>query len=329
MKFSIIIPVYNVEKYLPECIKSILGQTFTDYEVVLIDDGSTDLSGSICDHYAHMNTKFHATHQKNQGQSVARNKGIEAARGEYILFLDSDDFYADSFSLERIARNADGCDVVVYDCMIYNKGNKREWVSERQTNNLSGFYKTGINYLQAALREKPLYRWYPCIYAFRREYWKKNEFRFQEGFFFEDLELVFQTLIPANNVCVVSKELYIYRKNRVDSTTGSVKAKSLIDKLKVVQSNITYVQGNERIPDDLKRLLCNNFAVSYCSVVEYLFFVPDKEKKEVVNEIKKAKWVGKYLNHPFFKILNKMISVLGIQFTSLIINSRKVFLRLA
>lgn len=97
MKISIIIPVYNVEKYLEECINSILVQTFTDFEVLLINDGSKDRSGEICDEFAVKDNRIKVFHQENAGVSAARNKGIENAKGEWICFVDSDDFLLKDF----------------------------------------------------------------------------------------------------------------------------------------------------------------------------------------------------------------------------------------
>ena len=105
LRFSIIIPVYNVEKYLGECIDSVLGQTFKDYEIILCDDGSTDGSGKICDFYRDScsNGTVRVLHDINAGAAIARNRGIDAARGEYILFLDSDDFYIENTFLQMLS----------------------------------------------------------------------------------------------------------------------------------------------------------------------------------------------------------------------------------
>ena len=88
---SVIVPVYNVEPYLRECIESILGQTYRDFELILVNDGSTDDSGTICDEYAAQDTRIRVLHQKNSGVSVARNVGLDSVQGEYIAFVDSDD----------------------------------------------------------------------------------------------------------------------------------------------------------------------------------------------------------------------------------------------
>ena len=90
IKVSIIVPVYNVEKYLEKCLDSIVKQTYENIEIILVDDGSTDKSGTILDQYAEMDNRISVIHKKNEGVSTARNTGIEAARGEYICFADAD-----------------------------------------------------------------------------------------------------------------------------------------------------------------------------------------------------------------------------------------------
>ena len=97
-KISIIVPVYNVEKYLPRCLDSIIGQTFKDWECLVIDDGSTDTSGAICDEYARKDNRVKVFHKKNGGVSSARNIGLDNASGEWIMFVDSDDWLANNFS---------------------------------------------------------------------------------------------------------------------------------------------------------------------------------------------------------------------------------------
>ena len=101
-KISVIVPVYNVEKYLPRCIDSILAQTFTDFELILVDDGSPDNCGAICDEYAVKDSRICVIHQKNQGVSAARNTGIEASKGEYVTFIDSDDYIESVFFRDAV-----------------------------------------------------------------------------------------------------------------------------------------------------------------------------------------------------------------------------------
>lgn len=93
---SVIVPVYNVEKYLQRCVNSLLAQTYTDYEIILVDDGSTDSSGQICDHYATLDPRIRVIHKPNGGLSSARNTGIDVCTGDYICFIDSDDYINDN-----------------------------------------------------------------------------------------------------------------------------------------------------------------------------------------------------------------------------------------
>lgn len=111
---SIIIPVYNIEKYLNECIESVLNQTFDNYEIVLVDDGSTDKSGSICDNLSLRNPKIKTYHKRNGGLSSARNYGIKHSKGKYVIFLDSDDYWLNKDILSLFVRKAeeDNLDVV-------------------------------------------------------------------------------------------------------------------------------------------------------------------------------------------------------------------------
>ena len=91
IEFSVIVPVYNVEQYLIRCLESLRRQTFEGYEAILVDDGSTDRSGAICDRYADMDSRFRVIHRQNGGLAAARNTGLDKAQGAYIMFLDSDD----------------------------------------------------------------------------------------------------------------------------------------------------------------------------------------------------------------------------------------------
>lgn len=117
MKFSIVVPVYNVEKYLKKCLDSIFEQQFEDYEVIAVDDGSTDKSNNILNEYIQKSTKLKVIHQENKGLGGARNTGIENARGEYLVFLDSDD-YIDSKMLMVLNDYLEkyNLDILAFDC---------------------------------------------------------------------------------------------------------------------------------------------------------------------------------------------------------------------
>lgn len=143
-KISIIIPVYKVEKYLHRCLDSIAAQTFVAWECILIDDGSPDNSGKICDEYAARDMRFRVFHQKNQGVSVARNLGIEKSKGQYIAFVDSDDWVSDDY-FDVLERNAGKADLLYFSNTNYNED------GDRVTYHIRPFYSDKKNILEQEL----------------------------------------------------------------------------------------------------------------------------------------------------------------------------------
>ena len=122
-QYSIIVPLYNVHDLMKPCVDTLLGQNFIHYELLLIDDGSTDGSADICDAYAAKDPRIKAYHRENQGVSAARNFGVSQAQGEYILFLDADDYYTDSTMLEKIDQRLKTSDMVVFGVVGSLNGN--------------------------------------------------------------------------------------------------------------------------------------------------------------------------------------------------------------
>lgn len=147
-RLSIIVPVFNADEYLDRCLVSIISQDFPSYEVILIDDGSTDASGLICDRYSASDPRFRTLHKKNGGVSSARNAGLELARGEYVMFVDSDDALLPD-SLEMMFENVTGEDLVVGGYTVYIEGVPgREVLPFRSRTyrgeDMTAFYKSNI-----------------------------------------------------------------------------------------------------------------------------------------------------------------------------------------
>lgn len=291
MKFSIIIPVYDIAEYLPTCVESILSQTFTDYEVILIDDGSTDSSGALCDRYACQYPAVQVIHQANRGQSAARNAGLKKARGEYLLFVDGDDFYFDAHCLHRISERADGCDLVVFNWTITGENFGRPAGPQTQ---LASVYANGTDYLSAALKANPTYPWYPWPYAIRNDYWRQFGFRFREGIVYEDAELVYRVLLPAQRVHVLSNIIYAYRQSRPGSTTAAPNASRLSNLLWVAEKNIQEIRGHRDIPPELQKMLLNNFSYGYWAVFGTVSVVSPADQALLKKELAEKKWIFNY-----------------------------------
>lgn len=179
-KISVIVPVYNVEQYLPRCIDSILDQTFTDFEVLLIDDGSTDSSGDICDEYAKKDNRIKVFHKENGGVSSARNCGINFSRGELISFIDSDDWLKQN-CLQEIVTNMVDVDLLVfsYTWIFYDGSTRTVTPKEMKVEEVDK-----IEYFILCMRHnntKENMFGYPWNKVFRREIIKHYNITFEEG----------------------------------------------------------------------------------------------------------------------------------------------------
>ena len=133
MKVSFIIPVYKAEKYLAQCVESIASQTYKDLEIILVDDGSPDRSPELCDKLANTDKRIRVIHKQNGGAASARNEGIRAAQGEYIIFCDADDFWRTNSYLEELVRKTcahSECDFINFNCSYYydSNGKYRDFV---------------------------------------------------------------------------------------------------------------------------------------------------------------------------------------------------------
>lgn len=202
-KISVIVPVYNVEKWLNRCVDSILAQTFTDFELLLIDDGSTDASGAICDEYAQRDTRIRVFHKPNGGVSSARNLGLDNAQGEWISFVDSDDFVDLCFLNSLCEKTHENCDIVSCGFHVYEDGVfSRDVIFQPVVRN-------NREYLNEILRyEMPGSLWNKLI---RKAIIDTNRLRLDCRIEFrEDEEFVFRFLTYCRVGIIISQPLYHY-----------------------------------------------------------------------------------------------------------------------
>lgn len=210
MFISVIMPVYNVAKYLEKSINSILEQTYQNFELILIDDGSTDSSGNICDKYAQQKSNIKVIHQINQGQSVARNKGIDVATGNYICFLDSDDWYS-SNALESLVETISNNDTDISLINIIETENenveykdKNEIIYLSSNECLTNILNNHLNFVQV------------CNKLYKKELF--NKIKFPVGKIFEDEYISTDIYSRINKLAWTQKGCMFYRQ-RPGSTT--------------------------------------------------------------------------------------------------------------
>ena len=204
MKISVIVPVYNAEIYLEKCIASVVQQTYSDWELILIDDGSQDNSGKIIDDAANKDERIIAIHQKNAGPGIARNHGIEEATGDYVVFLDSDD-YIDKDYFELLAPRAEKSDLVFVDVLQVTSDNKL--LKDEKMSKYKVWNKDRI--IRSQMTGK--IPWGGVRKAVRLKLLKENNISFTSHDIGEEALYSFQALHAAENVSFLDeKPVYFY-----------------------------------------------------------------------------------------------------------------------
>lgn len=256
---SVIVPVYKVEKFLPFCVQSILAQTCSDWELILVDDGSPDRCGEICEQFARQDGRIRALHKENGGLADARNAGTAVAQGEYITYIDSDDWVAPQL-LERLLEQAKitGADVVVCDMA---KTDSEEMTFENTNAGPKSF--TGPQAMEAMLYQTG-FDTSACGKLFRAELCQKN--LFPKGRLYEDLFTIYKMLFAAQTVVYLPQVLYAYRKNP-DSIMYRKFDRRNLDELDAADAIEAFMQEN--CPQFLPAARARKFS-SYSQVLRWM-----------------------------------------------------------
>lgn len=230
-KISVIVPVYKVENYLPKCVDSIISQTYKDLEIILVDDGSPDNCHKICDDYSRADSRVKVIHKQNEGLSEARNTGIRAATGGYMVFLDSDDWLEEN-SMKGIADIAaqKSPDVIVGNInYIHGAGRKfaesgyidKEGLIEKDAD-------TAVSYFNDAGIYWPAFKFMP-----KKIFIDEKKLFFYKGILHEDLEWVPRVIAASGSFALYKERFYCYRSGREGSITSKKSYKNYSDMVKV------------------------------------------------------------------------------------------------
>lgn len=233
---SIIIPVYKVEKYLEKCIESVLKQTYTNLQIILVDDGSPDNCGKICDEYAKKDPRIEVIHKVNGGLSDARNVGIAKAKGKYIGFVDSDDYIKEDM-YEILINLIKEYDADVSICNLYDVIDGKEYIR----NNEDGIQEySRLEILKEVLLDKNIQS-----YAWNKLYKKKlfDEIKYPIGKKYEDIGTTFYVFEKCNKIVVTSEPEYYYLK-RSDSLVNNVTESTVLDYTDIIIQRYLYTQKN-------------------------------------------------------------------------------------
>ena len=250
MKLSIIIPVYNVRQWLEETVNSVLNQTFRDFELILVDDGATDGSGELCDTFALADDRVRVIHQKNAGVSAARNAGLDAAKGEFIGWVDSDDII-ETDMFQRLVMLAESNNAEIVQCQ-HDRACRLNGSARTDTVEIlsgAGFVRRifakqgGQNTNQVALWSK----------IYRKELWE--DIRFPAGMVYEDEMQTYKVCLKAEKIVETEDILYHYVKRENSIITG-VTHKKMLDRQKALEDRLKYLPT--KLPD-LEKACCETF----------------------------------------------------------------------
>ncbi len=309
--FSIIVPVYNVENYLAECLNSILAQTWKDWEVILVNDGSTDKCGVICRSYAERDFRIKLIEKENGGLSDARNAGIESAGGRYLVFVDSDDYILPN-AMEEFSRFLSDCSVDVLATQLCHETQNGErsqdinvavlpWGAQKKKDQILEFLYGQSDTALPAQR-----------YIVNRDYIEKKQFRFIKGYLHEDIHWVTRLHIYADTMAYCSIVWYIYRVGRPGSITSEKTAKKIMDIFELTKLVVDEVNNISVLNQSLKIKMRKQLCARPFVVLKH-FNCLDKEEKKIVFKIFKNNRTylahSSALRHRLFLLLERILGL--------------------
>ena len=280
---TLLVPVYNTEKYIKRCLESIINQTYKHLEIILIDDGSTDSSSKICDDYAKKDSRIEVFHKENQGSSAEKNFGLSIAKGKYISFVDSDD-YLEPTIIEKLVKKIESnqSDIAICNFFPNNTTNLEETFTSRQA----------LTYIM----DKKYFRGYNWNKLYKRELAKDIQFC-TDIYMAEDLLFNCKYLLKAKKCSYIDEKLYHYNCDNNNSISNSKLSKKYLTIIDSYYGLVNLYKENKI--EYLPYLYIDEFKVC-CDIIYKNSLIKDKKdkldlkkvydkKKELFNEITKSK----------------------------------------
>ena len=274
-KISVIVPIYNSEKYLKKCIDSIINQTLKEIEIICINDGSTDNSLSILNEYKEKDSRIIVLTQENQGQGVARNNGIEIARGEYLACIDSDD-WIESEMFEKLYNTAKEKDAEIVHCNYYtvHKEDLIHHSSVRYLKTKNIKITPGVVYNFKKMPEHVFFGItnFPCLRICKLDFIKKNHIKFTPFKFYEDSPYCLESIILAERIVYLDENLYYYRDLETScSKTAERHIVEIYDNFNDIISK--YFKNNKKVQKSFDTYW------AFVFISDYLHFLKNKTEK--------------------------------------------------
>lgn len=310
MKVSFIIPVYKVEQYLRHCVESILNQSYRDLEVILVDDGSPDNCPQICDELARCDSRIIVVHKQNGGLSDARNAGLLEASGEYVVFLDGDDFWVDNLQLEKLIKSAliyDGWDFCGFNCSYYYPESEsfKAWVSYSDILSMPIDKNTAI----VELVKSGTFPMSACLKLIKRSFLIGNNLLFVKGQLCEDVPWFINVLDKCEKCCFINQYIYAYRQNVVGSISSSISDKTFISLFGILKNEIKEIESCS-FNQKAKEALLSFFAYELC-----ILLTKENIDEKTYKELISYSWLLQYDMNPKVKKVRMIKRLLGFSIT--------------
>lgn len=279
IKYSFIVPVYNTSGYLKKCLDSLVKQSFKDFEIIIVNDGSTDNSGDIIKKYESKHSNIKVIEEENQGLSIARNNGVKKASGKYIIFIDSDD-YVEKDLLKQIDKEIEDVDVLRYQVITEDEtGENKKTYNEDGFDIMKGYdaFKFIANYHFV----EPAW-----CYVYKTEYYKDNKFNFKKGVYHEDFGLIPYVIYKARKVKSISYAGYHYITrtgsimNNNDYKKTVKKAFDMLEQYKTIRLFAKNINRRNNLDDYYLSYISN-------SVIVKARELKKEERKIYVHELKR------------------------------------------
>lgn len=309
-QFSIIVPVYNIENYIEYCIESIIRQTFKNYELIIVDDGSVDESANIVDRYkTFKNIKVY--HKKNGGLSDARNFGIKHASGQYLMFVDGDDFLYDKYSLEKIANSIKTKPDILQYRMVYYYDKNKKYVHSK---NIQQLASNKTLYVLHELNKNSDVSISACDKVVKNQLIKNYKLYFEKGLSSEDLQWSLKLYLKANEVCILDSEIYAYRQQRPNSISSTKTTKKVESLYYIIKCWL-----NHNYENDLEKDIYLNI-ISYWYIILRTKYPAKIYPKEIKCNFKKLdNYLLKFDENNKVKKVVKVKRIFGMKITILLL----------
>lgn len=272
---SVVIPVYNVEEYLQQCLDSVKSQTYENLEIILVDDGATDRSGSICEEFAKTEKRAVVIHQENQGLSGARNTGVSAATGEYIAFLDSDDWVSNEY-IEYLYRLIADNNVQISSSRCFDYWDGSGVISNPEQGTILNVKLTTEEAIEELCHGIVLGSSAPDK-MFKSELIKK--YPFPLGKLYEDLAIMYKVIGESNGVAYTTKKLSYYRRREGSIINESFSERHLFA-LQAAKEQLKYIKQN--FPRQIKA----GEAKCCCVITQIMPMILESRRKDIYKQMK-------------------------------------------